>query len=185
VVFAVSAVSKLRSRRAFGELVSSLRQFGLPSAWRRPVGVMVAAGEAAIPLLLGAAALAGPASAMAARSMAGAGFALATVLLAAFTVAIARALRRGVRPPCRCFGASSTPLGRSHLVRNSLLLAVTATGLAGALAGPIAPSDSAGAAVAVLPGIVAGALVTAFDDIVALFGPPASGHGATVGSRSS
>jgi methylamine utilization protein MauE len=169
VVFAVSAVSKLRGRSALDEFVASLRQFGVPAGWRRPVGIGVALGEGAIPVLLVGAALAGPSSGTAARALVGAGFGLAAGMLAAFTLAIARAVRGGVRAPCRCFGASSTPMGRPHLVRNGLLLAVAVVGLAGALLGPVASPGLGVAAVAILPGLVAGALVMSFDDLVALF----------------
>jgi hypothetical protein len=169
VVFAVSALSKLRSRQAFEELVGSLRQFGVPVAWRRPVGGAVAILESAVVVLLCGAVVFGSDSGTAARSVVGMGFALATVLLIAFTAGIARALRRGAEAPCRCFGASSTPLGRRHLVRNGLLLVSTVTGLLGALVGPVDPPDLGGAAVALLAGLVCGALVTAFDDLVDLF----------------
>lgn len=48
---------------------------------------------------------------------------LALVLLTAFSVAIAVALRAGRRPPCHCFGArSSRPIGADSLVRNAALM---------------------------------------------------------------
>jgi hypothetical protein len=170
VVFAVSALSKLRTGRALRDFTASLAQFGVRPGRRRPVAVAVAGAEAAVPVLLALALAGSPAAGATARAVAAAGFGLAALLLAGFTVAIARAVRRGVRAPCRCFGASATPLGAQHLVRNGLLLAGAAVGLAGVVAGPAGPADLAGAAVAVLAGSVAGALVTAFDDLLDLFG---------------
>jgi methylamine utilization protein MauE len=83
--------------------------------------------------------------------------------------AVVRALRRGLQAPCRCFGVSETPLAARHAVRNGVLLAVAVTGLAGVLVGPAGPSSLAGAAVALLAEVVAGALVTVFDELVDLF----------------
>ena len=48
--------------------------------------------------------------------------ALALVMLAAFSVAIAVRLRQGRHPRCACFGAwSAAPLSARHLVRNGAL----------------------------------------------------------------
>lgn len=178
VVFAFSALSKLRSRRALSDFTASLGRFGVAPGARRPLARAVALAEAAVPVLL-ALALAGEAAAAGvARALAGAGFGLAALLLAGFTAAIARALRRGVRAPCRCFGASTSPLGTQHLVRNGLLLAAAATGLVGVLVGPAGPAGLGAAAVAALAGVTAGSLVTAFDDLLDLFGPgPGPGPG--------
>ena len=53
------------------------------------------------------------------------GLLLAAALLLAFGAAALAAVARGVKAPCRCFGASVRPLGRSHAVRNgALVLAV-------------------------------------------------------------
>lgn len=49
--------------------------------------------------------------------------AVALVVLAAFTVLVARVLASGRRPTCACFGAMSRrPLGAGHLVRNGVLM---------------------------------------------------------------
>jgi peroxiredoxin len=51
----------------------------------------------------------------------------AVLLLAVFTAAIARAIRRGDPPECRCFGQlSRSPVGPRTLVRNALLMAIAA-----------------------------------------------------------
>jgi hypothetical protein len=169
VVFLVSATSKLRSRLAFTEFVASLRQYGLlPRAWLRPVGLAVALAEAAIPALLAAPMAVAPSS-EAARLATGAGFVLAGALLVGFTLAILLALRRGASASCRCFGASETPLGLRHVVRNVLLLAIAAAGVAAAVAASAGSAHPGGAVIAVLTGLVAGVFVTAFDDLVDLF----------------
>lgn len=47
----------------------------------------------------------------------------AIAILLLFTALLARHLRAGRRPDCACFGAwSSKPIGRGHLLRNSVLL---------------------------------------------------------------
>lgn len=47
----------------------------------------------------------------------------ALALLGAFTALILVRLSQGDRPPCACFGAwSAEPLGRTHVVRNAVLL---------------------------------------------------------------
>lgn len=51
----------------------------------------------------------------------------AGALLVAFTVLIGLRLRDGSRPPCACFGSRfDRPLGAGHVVRNLVLLALTA-----------------------------------------------------------
>ncbi len=50
---------------------------------------------------------------------------VAAVLLAAMTVVLLDRLRRGVRPPCACFGGAAVrPLSWREPVRNFVLLAV-------------------------------------------------------------
>jgi hypothetical protein len=94
------------------------------------------------------------------------GFALAGALVAAFTAAIGTALKRGRRALCRCFGASSAPLGPSHLVRNTILLIST---LAGGLALDAQPPRAAGLVVAIAAGLMGAILIVAMDDIAFLF----------------
>jgi hypothetical protein len=151
-VFLASAISKLRH---FGEFTRSLPALAPVRAGQvRPLAMTVVATEAAVPVLLLI-----PAAIFY-------GFALAGALLAAFTAAIVTALKRGRRAPCQCFGASSTPLGPSHLVRNSILLIST---LAGGLALDAQPQQAAGLVVAIAAGLVGAILIVAMDDIAFLF----------------
>jgi uncharacterized membrane protein YphA (DoxX/SURF4 family) len=159
VVFVVSAFGKVRSRQAFREFVTSTA--ALVPRRGRALSPVVVAAELAVPVLL--------AVPVTVRT----GFGLAAVLLAAFAVAIAAAVRRGVRTSCRCFGASTAPLGTRHVVRNAGLFAVAAVG---ALLGPGRPAELAGVAIAAIAAVVLAALVTRLDDLVELFAPmPTSG----------
>lgn len=162
LVFAASAVSKLRGRHAFGEFAESLRDMRLLPSWAvRPIATVVALAEAAVPPLL----IPLPFSVLTT-----AGFVLAGLLLSGFTVAVATVLRRKVSATCRCFGGSTAaPFGRHHVVRNLLL---TACAAAGAYASATeAPTTVSAAALAVPFAAVAALIVIRLDDLVALFTP--------------
>ncbi|XVQ81944.1 MauE/DoxX family redox-associated membrane protein [Microbispora siamensis] len=151
VVFAASAVSKLRDFPGFARSLPALAPVGARLV--RPLALLVVAAETATPILL---AVPGATSY---------GFALACALLIAFTAAIVAALQRGRQAACRCFGAPSGPVGRRHLVRNGTLLA-------GAFLGGLAPQGPpapAGLAVAATAGVAGAILIISFDDVVDLF----------------
>ena len=156
VVLVVSATSKLRSGQALRAFAESLTSMRLVRATRaRPVAIAVAAAEGMVVALL---------LVPATRD---AGFAGAAALLAVLTGGVAVVLLRGTAQPCRCFGASSTPLGRRHFVRNVLLCAAALAGIAA----PAGDPPLAGALIALFAGAATGLLVTALDDLVALFAP--------------
>ncbi|MFI5912132.1 MauE/DoxX family redox-associated membrane protein [Dactylosporangium sp. NPDC051541] len=161
-VFAVALFGKVTGGRAYAAFADSIaRMRVLPARVARPAALASVVTEGAVVLLL----------VLPWRWAAVAGFVLAAGLLAVFAAAIAISLRGGNRAPCRCFGASATPLGRGHIVRNLILIVIALTGLAaaaavGAGAGAIAIP---GAVVAGAAGLVAGIVVTAYDDIVTLF----------------
>lgn len=109
VVFAVAAIGKLRdldgTRRAVVDLGIPNRHAGGVTALL-PLAELTAAVALLVPLW----------------SIQKAGVVLALVLLAGFSVAIARTLAAGRHPACHCFGARSTaPLGADSLVRNAAL----------------------------------------------------------------
>jgi uncharacterized membrane protein YphA (DoxX/SURF4 family)/thiol-disulfide isomerase/thioredoxin len=109
VVFVAAGIGKLLdlegSRRA-------MRDFGVPERAVVVAGTALPLAELAVGL-----GLIFPASA---RWAALAAF----VLLAAFVVAIVRAMRRGEQPDCHCFGQiHSAPAGRTTLARNAVLAA--------------------------------------------------------------
>jgi len=170
VVFLVSAVTKLRSSAAFAEFVASLRATGLvPARWARRVAVAMVLTEAAIPALLAA-----PVLVEVPPLLAAAGFALAAGLLGVFTAGLGLAVSRGVRTPCRCFGASAAPLGLPQIVRNALLTVTAAAGLVAVLAAGSAGTGQmhpATVAMAGAVGLVLAVLAISFDDLVDLFRP--------------
>ncbi|WP_063762666.1 MauE/DoxX family redox-associated membrane protein [Streptomyces sp. NRRL S-1448] len=162
VVFGAAALGKLRSRAAFSRFAQSLTTWDLlPAGWVRPCAVLVAASEVAVLLLLLASPLAVPAGRV--------GFVLAAGLLLAFTAGAALMVVRGVRAVCRCFGASGSPMGRLHVLRNGVLTLIAAGGVLGSSG--IAAVAPAYGAVAVAGGAVVGALVTRLEDLAALFRP--------------
>ncbi|MCF6470443.1 methylamine utilization protein MauE [Nonomuraea sp. MG754425] len=150
-VFAVSAYSKLRSGAALRAFAATLSL--LPRRTRRPAAMAVVAAEVVtVGTLL---------------PLPGVGLAVSGLLLVAFCAWIVLSLHRGQREPCRCFGASATPLGPAHLVRNGLLLLVAALGGVALTAG--GPVSVAGIAVAGSAGLVGAILLIVFDDIADLF----------------
>jgi hypothetical protein len=149
LTFAVAAGGKVRR---FGAFAASLAPLSArPRNWR-PVAALVVAAEAATVVLV------------AVPPVAAAGLALAAALLACFCVGIAVALRRGRRVTCRCFGAAGGPLGRTHLVRNGLLLAAAASALPRATV----PAPLAGSLPAVLVGAFLALLVIHWDELAGL-----------------
>jgi hypothetical protein len=161
-VFVVALAGKARRRSAYREFVSSVAALGVvPHRMSGVVAAVVTTVEAAVVLLLAA-----PATVLA-------GFGLATVLLAVFTTGILLALRKGRRAPCHCFGASSTPLGVVHVVRNLVLIAV---GVAGLLSGLVATGHAphpAGLLLAVTAALLGLVPVLRMDDLMVLFSTPA------------
>ncbi|GAA3113374.1 MauE/DoxX family redox-associated membrane protein [Nonomuraea salmonea] len=161
IVFLVAVAGKVRGRAAFEAFRRSvpalvpLPRGRVPAALPAALPATVVALEAATVLLLTT------------EFTAPAGLALAGAVLLAFSLGIRHALRAGSRASCNCFGASSAPLGRRHLVRNLALIAVACTGLATSYAGP--QPQLAGAVLA----IAAGGLIALFavftDDLADLF----------------
>jgi hypothetical protein len=174
-VFIASAGSKLRSRIAFRSFRAGLRATALVPEHRLPaIAAGLAAGEAVSALLLTAAAAMVVAGATGATAMAVLALAAATLLFVVLTAGVALVLRRGISARCACFGASSgMPLGRVHALRNLTMLVLLTAGLALC---PLAHRPpAAGAAVAVLAGVVVASLIIRWEDLATLIAPlPAS-----------
>ncbi len=156
LVLATAAWGKLSRPAALQSFVRSLAGFGVPRS--RLASFAVAAGvisaEVCCALLI----------ALRPR----AGLAAALVLLGAFTVAAARALRSGEKAQCRCFGKTGAPLAPHHLARNGLLMALAALGLvAGAIPSTSQPLPLQ-LTVAVL-GLIPAAAFIRWDDLAFLF----------------
>jgi uncharacterized membrane protein YphA (DoxX/SURF4 family) len=155
LVFVVAVAGKVRGRGTLDAFAGSVRAL-MPAVRRhRPLAYAVVAAEAAVPVLV----------AIPGTARAGAGWAAAVLL--AFTAAIVAALRRGRGVPCHCFGDSTVPLGRRHVLRNVLLLAAAA----GAALPVPAAGHPAGTALALFAGGCAALVITRFDEITELFSP--------------
>jgi hypothetical protein len=160
-VFLVSLATKVRGRVALAEFVSSVGSLGLlPRRWSQPAAYGAVASEAGAVILLSAPAIVRL------------GFVWGAALLAVFTVGIGTTLRRGERTPCRCFGASTTPLGRPHLIRNLALIAVCATGLVATTMAADQAWNLVGVTTALVTAATTVLLALYFDDVVALFASP-------------
>ncbi|GAA2435006.1 MauE/DoxX family redox-associated membrane protein [Streptomyces mauvecolor] len=155
IVFVASATGKVRSAAAFRSFEDSAHSMGVPARLSRSVAVAVIAGECAAVVLLAVWPVPG--------------FALTVLLLAAFTTGIVRTLRSGTKASCACFGASTAPIGRRHLVRNTALLALAALGMAAGLAGTPTPTEAAGILVAAFGALVGALLVIFTDELGVLF----------------
>ncbi|WP_371877595.1 MauE/DoxX family redox-associated membrane protein [Pyxidicoccus parkwayensis] len=157
-VFALAALGKARGRKPFDDFIQTLENFGFPhSLAGAPLAATLILAEAASALLLLVGVMAG--------------YVLALALLAGFTLGIAWVMHRGEKVACKCFGASNTPVGAAHLVRNGLLLTITVVGAVSH------PSGSGGLAVGMgviagTAGVLAGLLVTRWDDLVFLLRGP-------------
>ena len=146
-VFAVAAVAKLRQPAT---TTSSFAALGLPSPSVLTYAVPAVEAVLAVALVIA------PAPAAWA----------AVVLLAAFTVVLARAIAKGTGAPCACFGSArraTEPVSGVELVRNAMLaaLAIVATGApAGDTGVPSLP-----ALVIVTVAVAAGRLVLGLVDL--------------------
>lgn len=175
LVFVASILGKLRGQEAYAGFVRATGRLASGRVIARvPAGALAVGVIAAEVAVVALTAL--PATARV-------GLVLAGLLAVAFAVAVLAALRRGDRAPCNCFGSSVRPVGRTHLVRNAVLIVVAGLGLAAgaAEAGPVGP---AGGIAAVIAGSVVAALVVRADDLADLFEPvaPANGHRVRKGS---
>lgn len=161
-VFLLAAGSKLAgpaALRAFTGAVLALQPIPRLSPRLAPALVaVVLTAELAVPVLL----VAGPTARL--------GAVLAALLLTGFAAVVARAVRAGRDPQCRCFGSTAAGAGRGHAVRN-LLLAVV--GLLVAVPSPAAPAHPAGAVLAIFVGALLAVLVAYADELAYLFTAPA------------
>ncbi|MFF4713529.1 MauE/DoxX family redox-associated membrane protein [Streptomyces eurythermus] len=161
-VFLIAVAGKTGRAGAFSAFADSLRPLAVvPGPAVRAVALAAVAAEAAVCLAL---ALPYTAATLA-------GLLAATALLAVFAVVIARSVSTGTTVRCRCFGRSTAPLGRTHVVRNGLLACVAGIGAAVVGAGPDGGPDPGMAVVAWCAGAVAGGLVTVLEDLMSLFRP--------------
>ncbi|WP_053736633.1 MauE/DoxX family redox-associated membrane protein [Nocardia sp. NRRL S-836] len=116
LVFLLAVAGKLRGRAELTAFTESLGSFGLrPARLRSALATTVIAVEAVAVVLL----------AVAPRL----GLGFAALVLVAFSGAVLAAKATGREVRCRCFGADGGLMGRKHLIRNGVLVAVALTGL--------------------------------------------------------
>lgn len=155
LVFLASAIGKMGN---FGGFVAAVRGLRLvPAAWPRTVARVVVAAEAVAAGLL-----------VLPPAFATAGFVLVILLCVVFGAVIESSVRRDMHVACPCFGASADLLNRGHLVRNGILVAVAAVGLAGIDTGRAAFVPVLVAAVAA---VFVAAVVVRFDDVAEVLVP--------------
>ncbi|MFE6765659.1 MauE/DoxX family redox-associated membrane protein [Streptomyces sp. NPDC057689] len=98
----------------------------------------------------------------------GLGFAAALLLFSAFTGVAVHSSRSRMKIVCACFGRAAFPLGVRHAVRNALLTALAAGGLALVLTTGSGTGELAGLALAAAFAIIFTVVITFLDDIVSL-----------------
>jgi uncharacterized membrane protein YphA (DoxX/SURF4 family) len=124
IVAAVLIVAGLAKARDREGTRAALRAFGCPRPFVGTAAWVMPGAELAI------------AAALVFSATAAAGLVAALTLLGIFTAVIGRALVRGLRPACRCFGErSDSPVGPASLARNAILIAVAGVALAAQLHG--------------------------------------------------
>ncbi len=160
MTFAYSAATKVAGRAAYADFRGWLGSAaGVPRSLAAPAAAVTIALEA-----VAAAAVLVPA-------LAPVGFAVACVLLAAFSAGVRSMIRRRVAIPCRCFGTGHRPPGPAHLVRNAILLAVAALGLVLTAVGAGPPPLEADAVLASIAGATVALLLVNLDELVVLYRP--------------
>lgn len=160
LVLAIACISKVRSASAFGEFASSLADIGwLPGPGRAAAARLIPLLEALVVVLL------------AIPATVAFGFGLGALLLAGFTAVTGAEVANGRRVRCRCFGASSAPIGPAQIARNVVLVAVSLAGLA---IEPMSHGHATGAALVFAFGLAALAAVALvrWDDLAYLVRTP-------------
>jgi hypothetical protein len=155
-VFACSAFAKLRSGGSFRAFRAWLEDLPLPVAPRHAgaLAAAVAGTEVLIVLLIVL-----PWTVLA-------GFALAGATVATFIAGTSLAIARGTKAACNCFGAHGALLGRRHVARDAVLLAVA---IVGAVASNAHGARAAGIAVSVATAVFLAVLIVFLDDVLSLF----------------
>jgi hypothetical protein len=152
--FGLAAATKLRDVAAFRHALEDLQV--VPRRVVPAVGAAVLVGETSAATLM-----------LASGWYVAAGFAVAIGLLAAFSAAVASALRRRLRVRCNCFGATTAAVSRVDLARKAAFGLVAVAGLVALGLGPGAPV-AIGPAVLMVPiAAVLVALLVNLTDIVA------------------
>jgi hypothetical protein len=164
VIFAFSALGKVRSKSAYREFVTWLADLPvplLPKRGRAVVAGTLVADEVLIVVLVTM------------SPTAPAGLSLAAVTLAVFAAGTFAMARSPAQATCQCFGRSEVPISTRHLVRDIVLCAVAATAAAAAAAATV-EARPVGITMSLASATVAAAFLLLLDDIAALFADPAA-----------
>jgi hypothetical protein len=161
-VFLLSGAGKLRSRAAFAEARRAVSVLGgVPERLLSTASGLLAVTELVVALTL----MPGP-TAMAALTA-------IVLMLTAFSLALARAIRNGVYVTCACFGAGGRPVSTRQLARNACLVVLAAAAIAARLSWPgdLTSVSVGGLAVAAFGAVVAAGVVALWDDLADLVRP--------------
>ncbi|MFG3013865.1 MauE/DoxX family redox-associated membrane protein [Streptomyces cinerochromogenes] len=162
LVFFCSVVGKVRGAAAFTGFRTAMARLAPALRGRTgPVAVLVVGAEAVV------------VGALAVPSTVAAGFALAAVLLAAFTAVLAGALRRDEKVACHCFGGGGQPVALRHVLRNAGLLCAASAALVAQLmtaGGTTATSRPAVFLFTAGAGAFLALVTVALDELAYLFG---------------
>ena len=115
LLFAYAFLAKVRDVAQFAAAVGRFEL--LPRRWVKTAALLFLAGELAVILLL-----------LTGGSWLPLAFALASLLLTLFTLALLSTLRRGIETSCNCFGASEKPLTYYDVGRNAGFIACSLLG---------------------------------------------------------
>ena len=154
VVFAWSAAGKV-TPAGFAAAVTMLREIGVRTRTRLVAGLLVGAEVITVVLL-------------AVPGTVRAGTVAAVVMLGVLTAGVAVVVRRGLAVRCACFGATASPLGVTHLVRNAVLLACAGAEALSTASG----ANFAAGLVAAITGAVLAVLIVRLDDLEYLIRTP-------------
>jgi hypothetical protein len=159
LVFAVSAIAKIRGPRAYREFASWLAALPVPLARTRALPPVFVGAEAAIVVLV------------AVPDIAVAGLILAAGCLAVMAAGTVVITNRGSGVFCWCFGPSRSPLGARHLARDSILLLIA---VAGAVTGAQATghrdsASPAGIVLSLVAALIGATFFVFIDDLIAIF----------------
>ncbi|NOK60042.1 MAG: hypothetical protein GFH27_549291n235 [Chloroflexi bacterium AL-W] len=105
LLFAISAVSKLRDFRSFSQTITRFRI--LPGRLNTPAAVIFVAAELAITAMM-----------LIGGMWLWPGFLFAVLLLIVFSVALGSVLARNIQTSCNCFGNTQKPVSMADIWRN-------------------------------------------------------------------
>jgi methylamine utilization protein MauE len=158
LVFAVSAIAKIRGPRAYREFASWLAALPAPLAKARALPPVFVGAEAAIVVLV------------AVPDGAVAGLTLAAGCLAVMVTGTVVITNRGSGASCWCFGPSRSPLGARHLVRDSILFLIAVAGaVIGAQAGGRDTTSPAGIVLSLVAALTGATFFVFLDDLIVIF----------------